>query len=124
MGVGQFLDGFLRLDCREIDSGCENTSWHSTAHVVESIITSLGLLAAPFFAWRALRGRHAWSDLSRVSLVFGIATVVTLLGLSGVAEGLAQRVAATIWFVWLALLAFRLLVQGRPERGGAIPTAA
>ena len=32
VGVGMFLDGIFRLDCRGIDAGCDNTSWHSTVH--------------------------------------------------------------------------------------------
>src|SRR5687767_8560295 len=37
MGVGQFFDGWFRLDCRGIDAGCHNggTSWHAVAHQVE-----------------------------------------------------------------------------------------
>jgi Protein of unknown function (DUF998) len=29
LGVTRFLEGFLRLDCRGMDDGCENTSWQS-----------------------------------------------------------------------------------------------
>src|ERR671910_1799183 len=31
-GLSVFLDGFFRLDCRGVDSGCTNDSWHSSAH--------------------------------------------------------------------------------------------
>jgi hypothetical membrane protein len=31
-GVGLVLDGFFQLDCRGIDTGCTNDSWHSHAH--------------------------------------------------------------------------------------------
>jgi hypothetical membrane protein len=34
VGVGIFLTGFFTLDCREIDAGCEITSWQATAHVI------------------------------------------------------------------------------------------
>ena len=44
LGVTRFLEGFLRLDCRGIDQGCENTSWQADGHRIES-----GIAAALFF---------------------------------------------------------------------------
>ena len=38
-GVGVFLDGLFRLDCRGIDAACTNDSWHSHAHEIESGVT-------------------------------------------------------------------------------------
>jgi hypothetical protein len=35
LGVTRFLEGFLRLDCRGMDEGCENTSWQADAHGIE-----------------------------------------------------------------------------------------
>jgi hypothetical membrane protein len=35
-GTGTFLDGIFRLDCQGIDVGCDNDSWHSHAHKIES----------------------------------------------------------------------------------------
>ena len=40
LGVTRFLEGFLRLDCRSMDEGCENTSWQADAHRIESGIAS------------------------------------------------------------------------------------
>ena len=37
LGVLRFSEGFLRLDCRGIDAGCENDSWQADAHGIESI---------------------------------------------------------------------------------------
>src|SRR3954453_7498884 len=39
MGIGTFLDGMFRLDCRGIDARCTNDSWHSHAHKIESALT-------------------------------------------------------------------------------------
>jgi hypothetical protein len=36
LGLAQFLEGFLRLDCQGIDAGCANTSWHSDGHRIVS----------------------------------------------------------------------------------------
>ena len=55
VGLGMFSEGFLRLDCRGIDAACENDSWHSTAHGIESGITGVGLYFAPVFLAFAFR---------------------------------------------------------------------
>jgi hypothetical protein len=57
MGVSQFFDGWLRLDCRAIDAGCSTggTSWHAIAHQVESLITVSALLVAVFALARAFK---------------------------------------------------------------------
>ncbi len=44
LGVIRFLEGFLRLDCRGMDEGCDNMSWRADAHRVES-----GIASALFF---------------------------------------------------------------------------
>jgi hypothetical protein len=49
-GVGTFLDGIFRLDCQGIDSACENDSWHSSAHKIESGVT-VGATLPIFSAW-------------------------------------------------------------------------
>ena len=39
VGMTRFLEGFLRLDCRGIEEGCENTSWQADGHRFESGIS-------------------------------------------------------------------------------------
>jgi hypothetical protein len=67
-GLGAFLDGLFRLDCRGIDAHCTNDSWHSHAHKIESGVTAATLLLAPLvlaFAFRRNpRWRGAWLPLS------------------------------------------------------------
>ena len=57
MGLGQFFDGWFRLDCRAIDAGCSGggTGWQVVAHEIESLFTLLGLLVSVFALARALR---------------------------------------------------------------------
>ena len=50
VGVGRFLEGFLRLDCQGIDVACDNDSWHSSAHRVESGIAAAATFLASFAA--------------------------------------------------------------------------
>src|SRR6266542_3627681 len=56
-GLTAFLEGFLRLDCRGIDGGCTNDSWHSSAHKMNNRFTVAATIAGPLilaFAFRRL----------------------------------------------------------------------
>ena len=78
-GAGVFFDGVFRLDCRGIDRGCTNDSWHASAHKMETRITVAAILLAPLilaFAFRRIaRWRGAWlPTLAAVpaSIVMGV----------------------------------------------------
>jgi hypothetical protein len=119
-GIGQFLDGLLRLDCRAIDGRCDDriTSWHAVGHAAETVVTTISLLVAMFVLARAFARADGWRDLGRASLVAGIATLVALGGLYFVGSGLAVLVASSVFFVWVAIVAVRLLAVARAlERG-------
>jgi hypothetical protein len=119
-GVGQFLDGFLRLDCRAIDPTCTNriASWHGTAHGVETVVTLVSLFVAMFALARAFDHEDGWTDLAVPSRIAGLVALAALVLLFAVSSGVAVLVASTIFFVWVALLGYRLLVltrEGRPS---------
>ena len=111
MGIGQFFDGWFRLECRAIDAGCNGggTGWQVAAHEIESLFTVLGLLVSVFALARAFKKADRWRDLRTPSLVAGFATVVAFIGLLFVGGGLAVRVALAVWFAWVALVSYRLL---------------
>ena len=50
LGVTRFFEGFLRLDCRGMDDGCENTSWQADGHGIESGIASALFFLVPLAA--------------------------------------------------------------------------
>ncbi|MDV3220525.1 DUF998 domain-containing protein [Intrasporangium sp.] len=128
VGVGVFLDGFLRLDCRAIDAGCEagGTSGLATAHQVESLITVTAMFVAIFALARAFTKSEHWQGRRLPTLVAGFATVAGMIGgtmLSGFeveGGGLAMRVGLTAWFAWVALVSYRLL---HLDSGRARPTS-
>lgn len=115
-GVGVFFDGWLRLDCREIDAGCSagGTSWLAIAHQIESLITVTGMIVAVFALARAFKKSEHWQDLRTPTLIVGFASVggilggTVLTGLEIVGGGLAARVGLTVWFAWLAPVSYRL----------------
>jgi hypothetical protein len=118
-----FLTGFLRLDCREIDAACGNSSWHAQSHLALAAITALVLVLAPFVVARALKLTQNWRDLWVPTLGFAIGTVVAGVAGSAVGGGLGSLLAALVWFTWIAMLAVRMLRQARPGGIGE-PTAS
>jgi hypothetical protein len=112
VGVGQFLDGLFRLDCREIDAGCDATtaSWHANAHGIETGFTVLGTLVAVFALARAFKKIDPWKRLWLPTLLAGIALPVCLVGpVTYAGDGFGVRVGTTVWYLWLALVSYRLL---------------
>jgi hypothetical protein len=109
LGVCRFLEGFLRLDCRGMDAGCENTSWQADAHRIESGITAALFFLVPPVLALAFRRLLEWRDLW-IPTLFAVPLIIAAgILFSAIGEGAATRAASITWFLWLALVAFRLL---------------
>jgi hypothetical protein len=108
LGVLRFLEGFLRLDCRGIDAGCENDSWQADAHRIESGVAAALLFILPVLAF-AFRRLPEWRDLWLPTLLAVPAVIAVSILFSIIGDGAATRAASIAWFLWLALVAFRLL---------------
>jgi Protein of unknown function (DUF998) len=111
-GAGVVLDGFFRLDCRGIDTGCANDSWHSHAHKIESGITSVATLAAPVILAFAFRRIPAWRDSWLPSLLTVPAILLANIVFSAVGNGAATRAGTVVAFLWIAFVSVRLLQKG------------
>ena len=109
VGSGMFLDGLFRLDCQGIDAACDNTSWHSSAHKAESGVTAAALLLTPLVLAFAFRRLPAWRRLWLPTLLATPALIATGAAFSAYGPGVASRAGSTVWFLWLALVAFHLL---------------
>jgi hypothetical membrane protein len=119
VGLTLFLQGFLRLDCQNIDAGCENTSWHSDAHGLATGVSAAFLFASPIvlaFAFRRLANwRNAWLPTLAAIPAFLLTSVLfSVLG-----NGASTRAGAITWFLWLAFIAFQLLNKGYDEQSRA-----
>jgi Protein of unknown function (DUF998) len=109
IGVTRFLEGFLRLDCRGMDEDCENTSWQADAHGIESgIASALFFLVPPVLAY-AFRRLPQWRDLWLPTLLAVPVVLAASILFSLIGDGAAVRAASITWFLWLGLLAWRLL---------------
>ena len=109
LGVTRFLEGFLRLDCGGMDDVCENTSWQSEAHKIESGIASALLFLVPPVLAFAFRRLPEWRDLWLPTLLAVPVLVAISILFSVIGDGAAGRAGSITWFLWLGLLAWRLL---------------
>ena len=109
IGVTRFLEGFLRLDCRGMDEGCENTSWQADGHGIESGIASALFFLVPLLLALAFRQLPQWRDLWLPTLLVVPVVVAVSIPLSLIGDGAAVRAASVTWFLWLGLVAWRLL---------------
>ena len=121
LGVGVFLNGIFRLDCQAIDVGCENDSWHSEAHRIQSGVTGAATFIVPLvlaFAFRRLpEWRDAWiPTLAALPVAIGAGILFSILG-----DGASTRATTMTWLLWLAYVALQLF---RKDRGAASPPSS
>jgi Protein of unknown function (DUF998) len=112
VGTGLVLDGFFHLDCRGIDTGCTNDSWHSQAHKIESGITGAATFAAPLILAFAFRRIAAWREAWLPSLITAPAVLLASIVFSAVGNGAATRAGVVVFTLWIAFLSMRLLQKG------------
>lgn len=120
LGMSVFLEGFLRLDCQGIDSGCENDSWHASAHKMESRVSTAAIFLAPLVLAFAFRRLPGWRDTWLPSLAAIPASIAAGILFSGLGDGAAIRATTLAWFLWLAFVAFQLLRKGEGGRVGSV----
>ena len=108
-GLTAFLDGIFRLDCRGIDAGCSNDSWHSSAHKMNNRFTVAATIAAPFILAFAFRRIREWRSAWLPTLAAVPASVVCGVLFSFLGDGAAVRATTITWFLWLAFIAVRLM---------------
>ena len=120
LGLMRFLEGFLRLDCQGIDTGCDNTSWQADGHGIESgISAALFFIAPPVLAF-AFRRLPDWRGLWLPTLLAVPAVIAVSVLFSVIGDGAAVRAASVAWFLWLGLVALWLL---QIDRGGTVGPA-
>ncbi|TML73711.1 MAG: DUF998 domain-containing protein [Actinobacteria bacterium] len=107
-GIGAFLDGLFRLDCRGSVAGCRNDSWHASAHKMETRFTVVATFAAPLLLAFAFRRLAEWRDVWLPTLLAVPVAIVAGVLFSFVGDGAATRATTTTWFVWLAFVSIRL----------------
>jgi hypothetical protein len=108
-GLGIFVDGLFRLDCRGIDAGCTNDSWHSAAHKMNNRFLVAVSFAAPLILAFAFRRIPGWRGAWLPSLLVLPATIVCGVLFSVLGDGASQRAANLTLFAWFVFLAVRLI---------------
>ena len=110
-----FTEGFLRLDCRGIDAGCRNVSWHAHAHKIESSISATLLLTTPFILAFAFRRNPGWHGAWLPTLLAIPAGLAVAIPFSALGDGAATRATSWTWFLWIAFVGTWLLRIARAE---------
>ena len=113
LGLMRFLEGFLRLDCQGIDTGCDNTSWQADGHGIESGISAALFFIAPLLLAFAFRRLPEWRPLWLPTLLAVPAVIAVSVLFSAIGDGAAMRAASVMWFLWLGLVALWLLRLAR-----------
>jgi hypothetical membrane protein len=108
-GISSFLDGIFRLDCRGIDAGCENVSWHAHAHKIESRITLVLVFVTPFILALAFRRNRELRGAWLPTLLAVPAALAVGIPFSALGTGASTRATSWTWFVWLAFVGVWLL---------------
>jgi hypothetical protein len=99
-----------------MDVVCENTSWQSEAHGIESgIASALFILVPPVLAF-AFRRLPEWRDLWLPTLLAVPVVVAMSIPFSLMGDGAAGRAGSITWFLWLGLLTWRLLSLANGHR--------
>jgi len=107
-GVSTFFDGIFRLDCRGIDANCNNVSWHSHAHKIESGFNAALTLLAPLVLALACRRNAAWRGSWLPSLLTVPAVIAANVVFSAIGNGAAVRAGTVVVFVWIAFVGLQL----------------
>jgi hypothetical protein len=107
-GLGAFVEGFFRLDCRGIDPGCTNDSWHASAHKMNNRF-AVTAIAAPLILAFAFRRIPEWRGAWLPSLLAVPATIVCGVLFSVLGDGASQRAGNLTLFAWFLFLAVRLI---------------
>src|SRR6266545_1906856 len=108
-GLGNFLTGFFPLDCRGIDPGCTNESWHSAAHKWDNRLGNAVAFAAPLILAFAFRRIPDWRGAWLPSLLLLPATIVIGVLFSVLGNGASQRAGNVTLIAWFVFLGVRLL---------------
>src|SRR3954452_16073940 len=123
-GVGYFTEGFFRLDCRGIDSGCRNLSWHAHAHKIESSISAALLLVTPFILAFAFRPNRDWHGAWLPTLLAVPVAIVIAIPFSALGAGAATRATSWTWFIWIAFIGTWLLRSRGPSQEAISPNSS
>jgi hypothetical membrane protein len=125
VGACAVLEGFFfHLDCRGIDTGCRNDSWHSHAHKIESDITAVASIAAPLILAFAFRRIPAWRDSWLPTLLTVPAILLAGVLFSAVGNGASTRAVTVGVFLWIAFVSVHLLQEETAPRRAETDAAA
>ena len=98
------------------DSGCDGKTVIGFMHNLTGLVGFVAGIAGIFIISRRFKGDPDWAPLYRVSRVFGVTALISLvlwIGIAKIAEiesvnGVLQRLYVGVWIVWAEIVAFKL----------------
>jgi len=91
------------------------TSWHTTAHLMISLISGLAWILAVLFLIAPMRRNSEWRRWYPINIAAVLLVIVgSFSRAGGLPDGLAQRAVDAIVFVWFILMSIRL-IQADPK---------
>lgn len=130
-GIGLIGSGLFVMDpdFSSPKGGQEPGTLHGMLHTIAFLVTFSALITTTGVLARRFTGNPAWPGWARYSLATGFLVVVFLLAsavtsaleaqglFAGAPVGLLQRLAIIPGWIWIALLALRLLTRECSQRG-------
>jgi hypothetical membrane protein len=114
--LGVYGLAYVALAVSPCDPGCDGASpsLHHRLHFLLSDVILLAAVAAPFTLYSRMTKDPAWRSLALATLLLpGLAWVILELSGVGVSGAVRQRLWAALLFIWIELVAMRLLSKGR-----------
>jgi uncharacterized protein DUF998 len=106
---------YVGVAMAKCDPGCQSAtpSLHHRLHLMLGDFIVLAAVLAPYTLYSRLRKDPAWHSLALPTLVLpGMAWLILEISGTGMSGALRQRLWLGLFFLWLALLALRLLALG------------
>jgi hypothetical protein len=107
-----------------VDAACDNDSWHSHAHKVESGFTAGATFAALLILAFAFRRIPEWRDSWLPTLAAVPAVFLANLVFSTIGDGAATRAGTVVVFAAYTFVAFRLLQKESRSCASPSPTVS
>src|SRR3954471_22684089 len=125
--LGVYGLSYVALAVSPCDPGCQaaTPSVHHRVHFLLSDLILLAAVVAPFTLYARMAKDPAWRSLGVATLTLpGVAWLILELSGVGLPGALRQRVWLLLLFIWIELLAMRLLRQGAVVGQTPMPQAA
>lgn len=113
-GILMCLAGFFPVDMEN------RQSMSSMLHTVGSLGSGITWMICALTLWWQLKKKEGWKAVAMVTFAIPFAMIVAMLFIPDTSPGLSQRIAFTFYFLYMALLAGKLVTAGTTKKSGIL----